>query len=166
MAQYLRPSSDISTGGWRTQTGSLVNLYQQIDEASANDADYIYSYDGVTAYETLLTTATDPNSSTGHYFQYRASETGDESTQLTVSLYQGATLIAADAPRTLSGTATDYFLNLTGTQADSITNYADLRLRFVVTGLTTGNALVYWAEMGIPNASNANANNSKFLASF
>ena len=41
MAQYVRPTSDISTTGWNCSTGS--NFYALIDEATPNDADYVYA---------------------------------------------------------------------------------------------------------------------------
>jgi hypothetical protein len=51
--QYARPASDIAAGGWLPSTG--VDLYAMIDEAAADDADYIYSSENPAAAVNLLT---------------------------------------------------------------------------------------------------------------
>lgn len=39
--QYARPSADAAAGGWTSTPGSPTTLFDKIDEASADDADYI-----------------------------------------------------------------------------------------------------------------------------
>jgi hypothetical protein len=41
--EFARPDSDVSGGAWLDKTGSNVNLFSSIDEATADDLDYIQS---------------------------------------------------------------------------------------------------------------------------
>jgi len=41
--EYLRPDGDTARGGWTDHAGGTSNIYQAIDEASANDSDFIRS---------------------------------------------------------------------------------------------------------------------------
>ena len=45
MAQWVVPSADVTDGGWATQAGSQVDLFDQVneDQAAISDADYIQS---------------------------------------------------------------------------------------------------------------------------
>ena len=158
MAQFARPSSNI------TQT-SFTGGYTAIDESSASDADFAYGANNTAAVlEVGLSSVEDPESSSGHTFRYRLAKTnngtvdgGGNAVTVTVGLYQGTTLIAEDTAKTVTGTWTAYSLTLNGTQADSITNYADLRLRFT-TSASGGSAAnrrggaVSWAELEAPDA--------------
>ncbi len=42
MTQYGRPSSDITTTSWTRSSGTAA-YYSYIDEAAADDADYLYT---------------------------------------------------------------------------------------------------------------------------
>lgn len=160
MAQFGRPISNITTTNF---TGG----YAEIDESSASDTDFAYGADNsVATLEVALTsTLSDPGSSSGHTFRYRVAKSdggvidgGGNSVDITAHLYQGTTLIASDTTRTTTGTWTQYELTLSGAQADAITDYTDLRLRFVTTSSggppndRRGGA-VSWAELEIPDAS-------------
>lgn len=159
MAQFARPDSNVTQIGF---TGGFA----EIDEATADDADFAVTPDNTLGQlEVGLTNPTDPAVSTGHVLRYRLAkaDTGvppstSGNTQLgTVSLYQGTTLIAADAERTL-GAWTTYSLTLSGAQADAITDYTDLRIRFdspASGGGPGGNrrgGAISWAELEVPNA--------------
>lgn len=96
-----------------------------VDETIADDGDY----DQTTAASSMtlaLGVGTDPGSSSGHIVRYRIKGTGD----LTVVLMQGASTIATWAHTPAPGSFTTYEQTLSGAEADSITNYADLRLKF------------------------------------
>jgi hypothetical protein len=127
--QVLRPSSDISVNGW-TSTGA--NLWSVIDEDNPSDADYISSPANPAGEvaEVKLSSGIDPVSSTGHVVRYRVAATGQDAA-ITVALYCGATPIASWA-QTLTADAggTNYQQTLSSGQADAITDYTDLRLRF------------------------------------
>ncbi len=121
--QLLRPTSDISAGAWTPSTG--VDLYATVDEAAADDADY-NTTSSASTHELAFSFGVDPESSSGHTVRYRAKGIGT----LTVTLRQGATLIATHVP-TLTGSYQTFSFTLSGAEADAITNYGDLRVRFV-----------------------------------
>lgn len=157
-SQFLRPSSDVTNTG----TGG----FGSIDETTASDADFWYGDNNVAeTLEVHLTDPADPQASTGHVIRYRVAKTnagtldgGGNAVTVTASLYQGTTLIVADSAKTVTGTWTTYSLTLSGAQADAITDYSDLRLRFVTSasGGSPANrrgGAVSWAEMEIPPVS-------------
>lgn len=144
MAQFGRPSADTyNADGWVEDDGTSTTIFDQIDEASLDDADYIKSPVAPTndVYVTLLSTLEDPVSSSGHTVRVRHQKdaAGGATINLTVELRQGyvnegsqgtliATVMSAVA---LSETATTTTYNLSGAEADAITNYASLYLRFL-----------------------------------
>jgi hypothetical protein len=131
MAQLLNPIADITTNSWITQAGATTNLYQAVDEDVASDADYVASPVGSSShYELDLETGTDPVSSSGHVVRYRYGKAGSAACNLTVSLRQGATQIASWAHTGISAGWTTVGQTLSGGEADAITDYSDLRLRF------------------------------------
>lgn len=144
MAQFGRPSADTyNTDLYTDQGGGGTNIYTTIDETSASDADYIRSPLGPTSdvYVTALTTLEDPVSSTGHTVRWRYGKdaSGGATVNLTVELRQGyvnegtpgtliATCLSAGA---VPDTFTDGSYTLSAGEADAITNYGSLFLRFV-----------------------------------
>jgi hypothetical protein len=144
MPQFGRPSTDTYNGdGWTEDDGTSTNMFQEIDETSFDDADYVKSADAPSAdaYVTKLTSVTDPVSSSGHVLRWRrrAPVSGGATVTLQVQLRQGyvnegtpGTLIAEEAATNVTDTAfTADSITLSGAEADAITNYADLFVRFV-----------------------------------
>lgn len=143
MTQFLRPSADTLRDNWSEDDATTDALYAEIDESSPADADYIQTQLVPTndVYVTKLTSADDPGVSTGHTVRVRRSKSAAAGAQidLTIQLRQGyvsegslGTLIAAVATLTnISETWTDTAYTLSGAEADAITNYSDLYLRFV-----------------------------------
>lgn len=160
MAQFLRPSSDITAGGttgwYESAGGTQTNIYTAIDEVTRSDTDYIYSSaNQLSTSEIALSSGTDPLSSTGHIVRYTYLRTvTNKNYTLQVNLMQGATTIATWTHANPAATFTAAAQTLTAGQADAITNYADLRLQFNVTVAAGGGGAmqVSWAEMEIPNA--------------
>jgi len=143
MAQFGRPSTDTTNQSFVDQADGSTNIYTAIDEAIASDADYIKSALAPTSdvYVTKLTSLEDPQVSTGHTVRYRYAKdaAGGAQIDLTVELRQGyvnegtpGTLIATCGTHTdISDAWTAGSYALSGAEADNITNYADLFLRFV-----------------------------------
>lgn len=157
MTQYARPDSDISTGSWTS-----TPLYQSIDEETASDADYIQSTTNSDTCEIGLSTVTDPSSSSNHIIKYRARKAGQGG--LTVYLFDGTTQIASHTP-TLTTVFADYSYTLTSGEADNISDYSDLRLKFTCSVGLFGGSGVSWADFEIPDAgaSSASDNQISFL---
>lgn len=142
MAQFARPSTDTTRDNWETETGGTTNLFQQIDESVANDADYIRTQLTPTndVYVTKLTSVTDPVSSSNHIirFRYGKDASAGDQIDLIVQLRQGytnegamGTLIASTTLTNIGGFPLAGSFTLSGAEADAITNYGDLYLRFV-----------------------------------
>lgn len=145
MAQFGRPSTDKTIGTYTDQSGGTTNIWDTINESVASDADYIRSVTDPSsaAYVTKLTSITDPVSSSGHTIRARMGTdvaSGGNQINATVELRQGyvaetsqGTLIATLTQNNISaGSFSDYSLALSTTEADSITNYADLYFRVVM----------------------------------
>ena len=153
--QFARPSSDARVGRW-----SSTPLWQKLDEENRNDSDFITSpmdpESPSNDVEIGLAAVTDPESSSGHVVRYTFRETGEEGTgpDLTVELRQGSTVIAswnegniADAPWTLRERT------LTSAQADAITDYSNLRIRYRATTIDEDEQVDWsWAEFEVPSA--------------
>jgi len=143
MAQFGRPSIDTYIGGYKDQADGVTNIWGSIDETSYSDTDYIKSAlaPSNAPYVCKLTAVEDPVSSSGHVVRYRYSKdaAGGATIGLTVELRQGyvdegtpGTLIATSgAIAGISESWTSGSFNLSGGEADAITNYANLYLRFV-----------------------------------
>jgi hypothetical protein len=129
-AQLAAPASDISAGNWvRSLDNAGTGLYTMLDEPTYDDNDYVYVNSDSTL-EVKFASVSDPATSTGHKVRYRIK--GNGAATITVSLRQGTgTEIASWAHTAASTTTTSYEQTLSSGQADSITDYADLRLRFV-----------------------------------
>jgi len=123
-AQYARPTSDVSTGTWTASTGS--DLFDMLDETGADDGDYITTTSASTC-EVALGSLSDPASSSSHIVRYRISATGGG---IIVRLREGSTTIASWTHNPAPGSLTTYAQTLSGGEADSIINYAALKLQF------------------------------------
>lgn len=163
MAQLVYPISDI--------TNAVNGTYLDIDEgATPNDSDYIYSTNNVNSqYECLMGSTNDPLTGSDHIVRWRqaqadsdagtpAPSSGGTATSYDAFLYQGGTLIATmrSGDPSNEGSFLEETYTLTSGEADNITNYADLRVRFdfVGGGGPTANrrgVAVSWIELEIPN---------------
>jgi hypothetical protein len=129
--QTAHPTSDSSLGSWTDQAGGTTNLFAVIDEAVADDADYLQS--GTIAgsgdeVKVRLGALTDPSSSTGHVVRYRYQKdvaAGDQ-VDLVVTLYDsdGTTVIHAATHTDIANDIVAGSFTLSGAEADAITGYA------------------------------------------
>lgn len=129
LPQVVRPTADISTNGWLSSLGGA--LHDAVNEAPANDADYIYSPDNPTGQiaEVEFSAGQDPASSTGHIIRLRLQAVALD-TNFDLALVQGTTVLDSWTESvTVAAGVVQRERTLSGAVADSITNYADLRLR-------------------------------------
>ena len=136
MAQFARPSADTVRTAWTDEAAGTVDIYTGIDEVTAEDTEYIKTPTppGANEFETLLTTVQDPLSSANHVMRWRRRKqpaSGSAQINLTVRLMEGATQRVTQSDTNLPGTFTDTSYTLSAGEADTISNYADLRLEFV-----------------------------------
>lgn len=118
-----RPTSDTVAGAWLPSTGS--DLYAMVDEAVADDADYIYATTNTTC-KMALSAVADPLTSSGQVVSYRAWSTTGHG--MVAKLMQGATTIATWTHATLPATATTYQQTLSAAECDAITDYTALAI--------------------------------------
>jgi hypothetical protein len=116
-----RPDSDVSAGTWTPSTGS--DLYAMIDEETPSDADYITASSSGTC-EVMISTMNAPTGGWETTVRYRVE--GD----ITVSLREGASTEIATWTHS-AGSPTTYTQTLSSGEQSSITDWTDLRLRFV-----------------------------------
>ena len=131
----IRPDGDITINSWTNELEQITNLYQSIDEVIPDDNDYIASPYSPSSeiYECSLENISDPQSSTGHTIKYRYKKVGSATINLTIRLMQGAIEIASWNHNNILTSIVQAEQTLTSGEADSITNYNDLRLRFEAT---------------------------------
>ena len=159
---YARPDSTVSDTGWTTTGGAI---YSVLDETSPSDSDYtstaVSGGIGDETFEVGLSNVTDPASSTGHIIRVRHKWTGTLfAGTIIVDLVQGTTVKATFFP-TPGGTFATSTYTLSGSEADSITDYTDLRIRVtfqpdIDDDLT---AFVSWAEFEVPASAAYNETN-------
>ncbi len=129
-----RPLSTVSAGAWTDQASGTTDMHSPL--ADETDATYIQSElnPSSSVCEVLLETLSDPGTNAAHSFVYRYAKDGTPQINLTVQLRQGAsTVIAAQTITNVSDSITDGTLALSEAEAGNITDYSDLRLRFIAT---------------------------------
>lgn len=126
--QYAIPCQDVSLGGWGDSP-----LYQKVSGFSSDTTDWIYSSLNPTndTCEVLLSGVTNPSTYTGHVIKYTYEKETNNTGQidLTISLYQGTTLIAETSQTDIPYGAITGLYTLTTGEAATITDYSDLRIR-------------------------------------
>lgn len=144
MPQFARPDADAAIGNFQDQGGGITSIFQSIDEVSPSDADYIRSPVSPInePYTCRLSDVVDPVSSSGHIIRMRTATdlNAQEVLDFTQQLRQGfvsegtpGTLIASQSRTGVSSTTfTTSSYTLSGAEADAITDYTALFLRFVV----------------------------------
>ena len=123
---YARPASDI-TKQWTPSSGT--DHFAMIDEVTASDADYISATAAGQTTEVKLAAMTQPQAGTSVAIGYRVQGI-TSGAGVTVSMVQGTTVIATDTNRTANG---DYVLTVAPATWASVTDWTDIRLRFVST---------------------------------
>lgn len=135
MAQFARPDADVVRTAWTEDDGTTTDIFDQIDESSLDDADYIKTSapPGANEYEAGLTDVTDPVSSSDHVMRWRRRKqpSAGATINLTVRLLQTSTQITSQADNAIPTSFTTTTYTLSGAEADAITDYTALRMEFV-----------------------------------
>ena len=131
-----RPTSTVTVGAWTDQASGTTDMHSPL--ADETNATYIQSElaPSASVCEVLLETLSDPGTNAAHQvvFRYAKEPVGGSQINLTVQLRQGAaTLIAAQTLTNVADSITDGALALSEAEAGNITDYGDLRLRFIAT---------------------------------
>lgn len=148
MAQYAAPNADITDGNWLDETAGNTDLYDGLppgtpgSPGAGDDSTYIESPSAPSSEACAFDLANleDPVSSSNHIIRWRRGKdaAGGAQIDLTVQLRQGYTGEGAQGTQITSQSDTDIpdsFTNtsytLSGGEADTITDYTDLQVRFV-----------------------------------
>jgi hypothetical protein len=158
---FARPSADVSRGSWTTHSGATTNLWATIDDETADDADFVQSALGTNnAYEVRLSSVAPAILPRAHSVILRGRKSASAGNQrgVTVALVQGTTIIGSQDFPDLPATVQQQIIDVPRAWAATITDYADLRLRFTATGATGGgsarrSAIVTGAALRVPSAS-------------
>jgi hypothetical protein len=168
MTQYANPTSDISKTDWTQYAGnSDTNAFDELDEGMAStDGDTTAwqtdSTAGVTrTIECGLNSVTDPNVATGHVIRCSAKKSASGGAAVTgvLYLYEGTTLRATSGTLTTTSSYQTLSYTLSEAEANAITSYSTLRLRFIATigAGTARRARISTMEFSCPNVTYAQA---------
>lgn len=149
MSQFARPANDISLGGWSGPA------WPQINEAVPDDDAGYTEKTGSGTLEIGLSGVNDPGVGIGHIIRFRAKQQlgskGPE--RLNCQLYEGGSLIAETGVKTLTrGSYGSFEYTLLETEADSIANYNNLRLRLIPAQGDTETMRLTWTDLKVPDA--------------
>jgi hypothetical protein len=141
VANFARPSADISRGSWTTQSGGTANLFATLDEEAADDADYVISaINANSTYECRLSSVAPAIIPRAHLIALRGrkDQSSGNTKGVTVELVQGTTTIGTLPFPDLPFAVTQQNVSIPKSMASQITDYADLRVRLTSTGITSG----------------------------
>lgn len=132
LTQTMRPTTDITKTNVADQAGGSTDLYATIDESTLSTSDYVRGIQGG-VYEALLSTAATPPDNSGLDIT-SVLGLGDGATAATVDTYlmQGATQIA-HWTHNVTVDNTEFTHSITPTEFDNISDWGDLRVRWVYT---------------------------------
>jgi len=141
MPQFGRPSADTSIGSWEDEGGGTTTIFQSIDEVSANDTDFVRSElaPSNSPYVTKLSNMEDPLLSTGHIVRYRFEKDAAAGSQIDLLVELREAYVNEGTPGIVRASKTETNIDdswnagtftLSAGEADSITDYTDLFLRF------------------------------------
>lgn len=151
------PDSVVTNPGlWTDQAGGAVNIYTTIDELQSDDTDYVRSpaTPANAVVEFGLSNLADPARDTGHFVDIRLKKdsAGGDLIDLVIEFRQAAVIKMTYTITNIPSEWTDYSLALTAAQAQSISDYTDLRIRVsanVVTPVTARRCYISWMQMRV-----------------
>jgi hypothetical protein len=160
VANFARPSADISRGSWTTQSGGTANLFATLDEEAADDNDYVISaLNANSTYEVRLSSVAPAIIPRAHLIALRGRKdaSGGNTKGVSVSLVQGSTVIGTLDFPDLPFAVTQQNVSIPKSMASQITDYSDLRVRLTSTGITSGGsarrrAIVTGIALRVPQA--------------
>jgi hypothetical protein len=154
MSQTARPIADVTlTGGWTSvPVLDLGDYFTAVDEAVADDANYVWINNATGNVGFRLGEVEDPQSSADHVITVRGRHSAifPGGVTFTVKLYQGSTVIASFSPS--FGNFGNRTYTLSAAEANAITDYSDLRIAVEVTAATTAQLYISQISMSFPDA--------------
>lgn len=135
--------------------------WTEINEVTRDDSDFIRSHilpleeTLVATFVAGLTTVTDPVSAVGHvlHYTYKKNASAGRALELKVELLETTTVRATRTHSDISSNWVQADSTLTAAEANSITDYSVLRVRFTFTESGTGtgrSGFVSWFNLELP----------------
>ena len=146
MAQNATLDGTSDRGGWVNESAGTSNIHLSADGTSAG-SDYIQGeigFDGAPAGPAIFTLSdvTDPESAADHKIIYTALATAGGfmgTPGLTIALFEGTTQRHSTTNNSVNtSSATEYTINLSTSEANSISDYSNLILRVTNAGAEMG----------------------------
>jgi len=146
MAQNATLDGTSDRGGWVNESSGTSNIHTSADTTSAG-SDFIQGEVGFDSAPVgpaifTLSNVTDPESAADHKIIYTALATAGGfmgTPGLTIALFESTTQRHSTTNNSVStGSATEYTINLSSGEANSITNYDNLILRVTNAGAEMG----------------------------
>lgn len=139
--EVLNPDGDISqSGSWKKEDAGTTNLYVSVDEwPEYDDDDYVWheSVSGAEYFEVTLENPAYETIGAGDVKIFwrgkRISGTG--TVTMRVQLRQGSSTVIAQSDEVFTDNIITYSYTLSSGEKSSITDWTDLRLRFIVQGV-------------------------------
>ena len=150
MVQYMRPSSDINAG-WTQYPSGAAGRYACINEEVHEFIKIIYAMSNVYQECKLSTPADTPAPGGGilKWYGYREVATGN---LITPSIRRGSTIIkTGNAVAVSINGLTPYTLSLSVAEIANITDWSDVRVRFSVSGYSSGEIRISQAFLEVPD---------------
>jgi len=135
LADFLRPDGDDTVGSWTNQAVSGTNVYQAIDEATSETADYAQSEEqpNGSAYSVSLgNPASGVDTSAAVVVNYDYGKDGNGKMDLQVDLMEGATTIASATHNDVVDGSTGA-ITLSSGEKSSVSNWDNVTLKFTAT---------------------------------
>ena len=171
MSQFLRPDGDGSqSGDWEPEP-SDTTLWNVIDEAEANDADYAW-HDACAGFEyfyVTLSNCTPPGPGTGTIRWRQKRIDGGKVTTIDAAIFEGEYPRFTSDEKTLTDDWVEETYAVTQVQMDSISDWNNISLRFLVRVSGGGKApdpAISWAEFEVPDAAAPSAWTPKIIGPF
>jgi hypothetical protein len=156
MAQFARPSADISLGSW-----TVAPLFSKVNETVANDTPFILSDNNTSpdTAEIALSSISLPGAGTVTVrVRSRKSASAGHTIDHVVTLVQGTTTIATQTVANIDEVWTTRVFTLSEAERNAVTNWGDVRVRVSRVGTTGGaggtrrSLDVSWIELEAPDA--------------
>ena len=172
MAQNATLDGTSDRGGWTDENTNTSNIHTHADGTSAG-TDYVQGVVGFDMQSVgpaifTLSDVTDPEESSDHKIIYTANATAGGFMGvpgLTIALFEGSSQIHSTTNTSVSaGTATEYTINLSSSEANSISDYDNLILRVTNEGNDPTDAVrIYNMYFQCGDAPSSDTGNPAFL---
>jgi len=172
MAQNATLDGTSNRGGWTDESAGTSNIHTHADGTSAG-SDYVQGYigyDGSPVGPAIFTLSdvTDPEESSDHKIIYSAHAAGYGfmgAPGLIIALFEGTTQRHSTTNNSVSTSAiTEYTINLSTSEANSISDYSDLILRVTNTGTNPTDVMkIYNMYFQCGDAASSDTGNPAFL---